>query len=377
MAIYLDNAATTAVCPEGARAAMEVMTQTFGNPSSGHQIGAESAKRLMQDRAQVADALQCHIGSLFFTSCGTEANVWAIRGAVHFNRRVGKHIITSTIEHSSVLGTIKDLEAQGYEVTWIAPDGDGIISSEKVAEALRPDTALVSLMLVNNEIGTVQPVAQVADAIRAGGYAALLHTDAIQGFLKVPCTPKLLGADLISISGHKVNAPKGVGVLYIDARLHRNWNPLFPGGGQERGLRSGTEGTAQIAALAAACTTWTDETVRQLHQVREFAKTHLQEQLPQLRLVGGGTAPHILSITLPGYPGEMLVRALSDRGICVSSGSACHKGKPSHVLLPLKLSKEERMGVLRISFGPATTQAEIETLARELKEITAQRMAVR
>ena len=251
MGIYLDNAATTRVCPEAAQAALEVMTEAFGNPSSGYAFGAQAAERLSADRAAVADALGCLPEELVFTSCGTEGDNWAIRGAVEYGRRKGKHIITTAIEHSAVLEPLRELEGQGYDVTYLRPDRSGHIDIAGLEAALRPDTVLVSMMLVNNELGTILPVREAAQAIRRAGSPALLHTDAVQGFLKIPFTPAELGVDLLTVSGHKIHAPKGIGALYIRRGL--KLPPLIRGGGQEEGLRSGTEATAQIAALAAAC----------------------------------------------------------------------------------------------------------------------------
>ena len=378
MLVYLDNAATTQVCPQAARAALEVMTEEFGNPSSRYAWGGRAAARLREDRQTVADTLGCAPEELFFTSCGTEGDNWAVRGAVRYNRHKGKHIVTTAIEHAAVLEPIRELEEQGYEVTRLRPDRTGHIDPEELSAALRPDTVLVSVMLVNNELGTIQPVKAAAEAIRRTQCPALLHTDAVQGFLKVPFTPQGLGADLVTISGHKVRAPKGIGALYIKKERISKWKPLLPGGGQEGGLRSGTEPTAQIAALAAACRAWGGEkAIRHIADVKEYALERLRAQVEGLRVISVGDAPHICAVSLPGYPSEMLVRDLSDRGICVSSGSACHRGKPSHVFAALGLSKQELMGVLRVSFGPDSTRRDAEALADALAEIQKNRIAVR
>ena len=254
MPIYLDSAAPTRGCREAAQAACVAMTEGFGNPSSGYAMGQQAAARMKACRETVADSLGCLPEELTFLSCGTEGDNWAIRAAVEYGKRKGKHIITTAIEHAAVLEPIKDLERQGYEVTYLKPDRKGRISLDELTAALRPDTVLVSMMLVNNELGTLLPVREAGEAIRRSGCPALLHTDAVQGFLKVPFTPAELGADLLTVSGHKVRAPKGVGALYIRKGL--KLKPLLLGGGQERGLRPGTEPTAQIAALAAACAAW-------------------------------------------------------------------------------------------------------------------------
>ena len=374
MPIYLDSAATTRVCREAAQAACEAMTEGFGNPSSGYAMGQQAAARMKACRETVADSLGCLPEELTFLSCGTEGDNWAIRAAVEYGKRKGKHIITTAIEHAAVLEPIKDLERQGYEVTYLKPDRKGHISLDELTAALRPDTVLVSMMLVNNELGTILPMAQAAQAIRDSGAPALLHCDAVQGFLKVPFTPGELGVDLLTISGHKVRAPKGIGAQYIRKGLELK--PLLLGGGQERGLRSGTEPTAQIAALAAACAAWRAEDREKLERTKAYTLDRLR-RVPGLEVVSPGDAPHICAVALPGYPSEMLVRDLSDRGICVSSGSACHKGKPSHVFAALGLPKRTLMGVLRVSFSPENREEDGDALAECLTEITKNRIAMR
>lgn len=370
---YLDNAATTQTRPEAAQAAVTAMTEEWGNPSSRYAFGQEASGRLKEHRAQVAAGLGCRPEEVYFLSCGTEGDNWAIASAVEKNRRKGKHIITTAIEHAAVLEPIRELERQGYEVTWLQPDQQGIITAEQVEAALRPDTILVAMMLVNNELGTVLPVAETARAIRAARCPALLHCDAVQGFLKVPFTPEGLGVDTLAVSGHKVHAPKGIGALYIRRGLRLP--PLIRGGGQEEGLRSGTEPTAQTAAFAAAVEAGRASLERDLAHMRElkdYAARTLREQVPGLELIGAGTAPHILPVTLPGYKSEVVLRFLSDRGIYVSSGSACHKGKPSHVYAALKLPKPQLDGILRISFSYDTAREDVDALVQGLKEAQAQ-----
>ncbi len=370
---YLDNAATTQTRPEAAQAAVTAMTEEWGNPSSRYAFGQEASGRLKEHRAQVAAGLGCRPEEVYFLSCGTEGDNWAIAAAVEKNRRKGKHIITTAIEHAAVLEPIRELERQGYEVTWLQTDQQGIITAEQVEAALRPDTILVAMMLVNNELGTVLPVAETARAIRAARCPALLHCDAVQGFLKVPFTPEGLGVDTLAVSGHKVHAPKGIGALYIRRGLRLP--PLIRGGGQEKGLRSGTEPTAQTAAFAAAVEAGRASLERDLAHMRElkdYAARTLREQVPGLELIGAGTAPHILPVTLPGYKSEVVLRFLSDRGIYVSSGSACHKGKPSHVYAALKLPKPQLDGILRISFSYDTAREDVDALVQGLKEAQAQ-----
>ena len=366
MPVYLDHAATTRICPQAVEAALEVMTKGYGNPSSRYALGQAAAQRLEEDRAAVAQRLGCLPEELFFTSCGTEGDNWAIRAALEYGKRRGRHIVTSAIEHSAVLEQTKVLAARGYEVTLLKPERSGRIDPEKLSAALRPDTVLVSLMLVNNELGTVQPVGEAAQAIRRSGCPALLHTDAVQGFLKIPFTPGELGVDLLSVSGHKIHGPKGIGGQYIRRGLLLP--PALLGGGQERGQRSGTEPTAQIAAFAAACRSWDPAWPVHIAQLKEYAVKSLCA-LPGVELVSAGDAPHICAISLPGYPSEMLVRELSDRGIYVSSGSACHKGKPSHVFAALGLPKRTLMGVLRVSFAQENSRQDVDALVEGLEEI--------
>ena len=363
---YFDYAATTPVRPEAAQAMVEAMGQ-FGNPSSRYPWGRQAAERVKGYRETAARALGCAPGEVYFTSCGTESDNWAIRKGVELNRRKGKHIVTTAIEHAAVLETCRELEGQGYEVTYLKPDKTGRITAEAAAAALRPDTALVSMMLVNNEVGFVLPVADCVRAVKAYDSRILFHCDAVQGFLKLPYSVASLGVDLAAVSGHKLGALKGVGAMYVKKGVRLR--PMITGGGQEDGMRSGTEATVQLAGFAAACEAATADKTRieRTAAIKEYTLERLKAALPKLEVISAGDAAHICAVTLPGYKSEVIVRVLGDQGICISSGSACHKGKPSHVFAALGLPKPWLDGALRISFSPDSTREEADRLVSALK----------
>ena len=366
--IYLDNAATTPVPKAVADAVYDVLLHHCGNPSSQYPAGQEMKKAVEGWRAVIAGALHCPPEHLHFTSCGTESDNWAIQAAVWQGRHTGKHIITTAVEHSAILEPCKLLAQQGYDVTYLKPGRDGNITVEQVANALREDTVLVSMMLVNNETGCVFPVAETARLLREKKSPALLHCDAVQGFLKVPCDPAGWGVDMMSLSGHKLGAPKGIGALYIGPRL-REPRPLLPGGGQERGLRSGTEATAQIAGFAKAVALRLedyDAKLAHMTALRDYCRSKLLA-MGGVVPVGAGTAPHILSVSLVGYPSANIVTELGMEGICISAGSACHQGKASHVVSALGLDKKTAAGVIRISFSPDNTTGDVDALCDALR----------
>lgn len=367
--IYLDHAATTPVPREVADAVYTVLTEQFGNPSAQYPFGQEAHRRTEAARAVIAKAVGCEPRQLFFTSCGTEGDNWALRAACWQNRHVGKHIVTTAVEHSAILNCCKQLEQEGWEVTRLLPDANGDISAESVLAAVRPDTALVSVMMVNNELGNIYPIADIARGLKKINEKTLLHTDAVQGFLKVPFSAKTLGADFITLSGHKVGAPKGIGALYIGNRV-RNPRPLLPGGGQEQGLRSGTEATAQIAGFAKAVALRTEDLDAKLQHMADIKAYALEKltAIPDVQRIGTGTAPHVLSLSLVGWPSANIVTDLGNQGICISAGSACHQGKTSQVVAALKLPKRVASGVIRLSFGPETTFADIDACADALRQ---------
>ncbi len=368
---YLDNSATTRVCPEAAQAALSAMTECFGNPSSTYTLGREAKKLLDKSRKQVSDALGCAPGELVFTSCGSESDNWAIRGGAEAMKRRGKHVISSLVEHDAVRKSLDELEARGFEVTRLKPEKDGSVSPEAVLAALREDTVLVTLMLVNNETGGVTDIASVAKGLRARGSSALLHTDAVQGFLKVPFSAKSLGADLISVSGHKIHAPKGVGALYLRQGLRLK--PFILGGGQEEGRRAGTEAMPQIAAFGEACRigkAGMSENIRRMAAMKQELLEELRSGIPELGWVESA-APHILSVSLPGWRSEVLMNFLETRAIYVSKSSACKKGGRSHVLEAIGLDARAIDGALRIGLSRMSTEEDILALVRGLLDARA------
>ena len=362
MEIYLDNAATTQVCPEARDAACEAMTVSFANPSSTHTAGRRAKQLLDKARTEIAGSLGCAANEVYFTSGGTESDNWAVFSGAEMSRRFGMHIISSVTEHDAVRKPLEKLERMGFEVTLLRPDQNGAVSPEAVGAALREDTVLVSLMLVNNETGSVTDIAGVSKLLKASGSRALLHTDAVQGFCKLPFTPSSLGADLASVSGHKIHAPKGVGALYIRNGLRLP--PYLLGGGQENGSRSGTEAIPAIAAFGAAAHAGhaaMAEAMPRISLLRQHAIRRLTEELRDVVLIGDG-APHILCLSLPGYRSEVLMNYLERREIYVSRGSACKKGRRSHVLEAFGLPARVIDGALRISFSRFTTQEEVDAL---------------
>ena len=367
--IYLDNSATTKPCPAAVEAMMNAMTESWGNPSALYTFGIDTTHALRDARQKVAAAMGAEPDRVFFTSGGTEADNWAIYSTVKRYGKRGKHIITTAIEHHAVLNCMKDLESRGFEVTYLQPDEKGNITTASLKAALRKDTILVSIMMVNNEAGSVMPIAQMAKLTHKLCPDAVFHTDAVQGFLKVPFQAKSLGADLISVSSHKVHGPKGCGALYIAPRL-RSFPAFLLGGGQEQGFRSGTEGTPAIFSFAAACAagqaTFKEDTAHEkalLNGVIEKLSA-----LPEVVVNGAHDAPHILSLSIPGVPTQNTINVLQDHGICVSAGSACARGHRSHVLEAMKVAPEAIDGSFRVSLCRDNTEEELDLLVAVIRD---------
>lgn len=367
--IYLDNSATTKPCPQAVEAMTKALTENWGNPSALYGFGIDAARQLRQARHTVAAALGAEPDRVFFTSGGTEADNWALFGTAKRLGKRGKHIVTTAIEHHAILNSMKELEGQGFEVTYLQPDSQGRVSVDDLKAALRKDTILVSIMMVNNEVGSVMPISQMAKLTHRLCPDAIFHTDAVQGFLKVPFQAKSLGADLISVSSHKIHGPKGAGALYISPRL-RSFPALLLGGGQEGGYRSGTEGTPAIFGFAAACAavsaTFREDSQREHALIGEFSEKFAA--LEGVTVNGCHEAPHVLSLAIPGVPVQNTINILQDHGICVSAGSACAKGHRSHVLSAMALPPETIDSAFRVSICRDTTREELETLCRVLRE---------
>lgn len=378
--VYLDNAATTPVDPLVVQAMLPVLQGPGGNPSSHYSIGYEAKEQLDTARARVAAVLNCLPGEVYFTGGGSEANNWAIKGTARKLARQGKkHLITSAFEHHAVVHAMQALEKDGFEVTWLPVTTDGFVKPEDVAAAIRPDTALVSVMLANNEIGTIQPIKEIASICREK--KVWCHTDAVQAVGAIPVDVKDLGVDMLSLSGHKFNGPKGVGALYI----RRGVLPdnLIDGGGQESRRRAGTENVAGIVGLGAAielAAARMEDKRAHLVQLRDYVIQRVLANIPQTRLNGDAKnrLPGNANISFAGLEGETILLDLDMRGICASTGSACNSDSldPSHVLLAIGLPHEAAHGTMRFSFGPQNTMEDAEYLCSALEEIIPQRRAM-
>ncbi len=364
--VYFDNSATTKPFEDVVNVVKETMQDAYGNPSSVHSKGVEAEKRLKEARKTIATSLQVHPDEIVFTSGGTEANNLALKGTAAAKQKNGKHIISSAIEHKSVLNALQSLQDQGFEVTFLPVDSHGIVDLEYLKESIRDDTILVSIMHVNNETGSIQPIDKISEILRDQHSHAFFHIDAVQSFAKIPLHPKQSDVDLATLSSHKIHGPKGVGVLY---RKHQSRiKPLLHGGSQENDLRAGTENVPAIAGFAKAVEMNFQNLLEKQNTLRKLKnKLHdkLQSNLKEIRIntpEDAHTAPHILNVSIPGMKGEVLLRQLESRGIYVSTGSACTSGnnRPSHVLGAMELDKKTVEGALRFSFSLFNSHEEID-----------------
>ena len=377
MEIYLDNCATTKVCPEAVEAAVKAMAEDYGNPSSLHRMGLRAERILTGTRKAAAALLGCDYGCIYLTGGATDSNNIAIQGAVRARARMGKTVVTTTVEHPSVAETVTALEKGGYTVKRVASRPDGQFAPEDFLEAVDGDTVLLSMMMVNNELGTILPYEKVVPALKKRFPDLIVHIDGVQGFTKLPFLPEKLGVDLFSFSGHKLYAPKGVGGLYIRKGLRVL--PVEYGGGQEKAIRPGTEAVPAIAGMGAA--------LQMVKEHRAAIMQNYRERNGQLRLllkeIPGAVinspengCPHILNFSFPGIPSEVMLHALEEKGVYVSSGSACSKGALSGVLKAFHLPDERVHSALRVSFSRETTAEEIDAFAEALREVTGHLSAV-
>lgn len=370
--IYFDNAATTRVFPEVLAAMQEAMEVTYGNPSAKHIKGMEAENKIREAQEVIAKTLRAKPKEIFFTSGGTESNNTAILGTAMANRRKGKHIITTKIEHASVHEPINYLEELGFEITYVDVDSSGTADLVQLKEAVREDTILVSCMMVNNEIGTVEPISEIGKILKEKNPRTIFHVDAIQAYGKIPVIPKNMGIDLLSMSGHKIHGPKGVGFLYI--KEGTKISPIMFGGGQQKGMRSGTENVPGIAGLSCACEKMIGnqyETAEKIQRIKEYFQRRIQE-IEGIQ-DNSGQAPHIVSISFRKLRSEVLLHALEERGIYVSSGSACSSNKKQAVsgtLNAIGLKDEWKDGTLRFSFSVENTKEEVDETIEVLKELT-------
>lgn len=371
--VYADNSATTPVYPEVLEAMMPAFGELYGNPSSLYSKGVEAKRVLDASREKIASVLGCKPTEFFFTSCGTESDNWAIKGAAHANVSRGKHLVTTKIEHHAVLHTMKSLEKEGFEVTYVAPDSDGIISPESVVAALRPDTTLVAVMYANNEIGTIEPIREITAAVKAYDKRILMFTDAVQAVGNVKINLHELGVDMLSLSGHKIHAPKGIGGLYIrtGARVHT----FIDGGGQERNRRGGTENVPYIAGLAKAIEL-ADKNLADMPRVQKMRDRLIKgiiDTIPYSRVNGSLTSrlPGNVNVAFEFIEGESMLLLLDCAGICSSTGSACSSNslEPSHVLLSIGVPVEVAHGSLRLSLGRDNTEEDVDYILEVLPKV--------
>lgn len=374
--IYLDNSATTQVAPEVASLMTKIYLEDYGNPSSMHQKGVEAEKYLKEARSNLAKILKVNEKELLFTSCGTESDNTALIGCAHANMRRGKHLITTKIEHPAILRTMEALEAEGFRVTYLGTDDTGVISLDELREAITDETILVSIMHINNEIGSVQPIKEAGNLIKSINPNIIFHVDAVQSFGKLQIFPKKMNIDLLSVSGHKIHGPKGVGLLYVNEKI--KMNPYILGGGQQNGMRSGTENVAGIAGLSLAASLMYENLSDDVERLYSLKKYFIEEvtkiegvTVNGLPKDGSLGAPHVISVSVKDVRAEVMLHSLEDKGVYVSAGSACstHKRAASATLLSINLPKELLESTIRFSTSVYTEKEEIDEALKAMKEL--------
>lgn len=374
MEIYLDNSATTKAYPEVAELVADIMLHDYGNASSMHQKGVDAEKYLKYSKSVIAGIMKVKEKEIYFTSGGTESDNWALMGAAFANQRSGKHLITTQIEHPAVLRTMDHLKELGFEVTYLSVDEYGHISLEELKRAVRPDTILVSIMFVNNEVGAIQPIDEAGEIIKSVNPRTLFHVDAVQGFGKLRLLPKKWKIDMVSVSGHKIHGPKGTGFLYIDEKV--KIKPIIYGGGQQNGYRSGTENIPGVAGLGKASELIYKDLVEDTNRLYELKKRLVDGllKIDHVKINGPQDetgAPHIVSASIAGIRSEVMLHSLEDKGIYVSAGSACasHKHTVSDTLNAMKLSTDLMDSTIRFSLSVFTTQEEIDYTLKCIYEL--------
>ena len=370
--IYLDNAATTKTAPEVVDAMLPYFSEYYGNASTIYSLGAESKKAMDHARQTIADSLCAKPEEIYFTAGGSESDIWALKATAEAYASKGKHIITTKIEHHAILHTCEYLEKRGFEITYLNVDRDGLISLDELKAAIRPDTILISVMFANNEIGTIEPIAEIGEIAKEHG--VLFHTDAVQAYAQVPINVDEMHIDMLSASGHKLNGPKGIGFLYI--RKGVKIRSFVHGGAQERSRRAGTENIPGIVGLGAAverAMRIMDTKTRKEIELRDYLIGRLENEIPHCWLNGHSTKrlPNNINFSFMFIEGESMLIMLDMKGICASSGSACTSGSldPSHVLLAIGLKHEEAHGSLRLTLSEESTKEEMDIVAEEVKKI--------
>lgn len=369
--IYLDHAATTQPFPEVLDAMLPFYGNYYGNPSAGYELGEKSKKAIEEARGMIAATLSVEPETIYFTSGGTEADNWALNFAARMPKNHRAHIITSAIEHHAVLNTCRELEQRGIRVTYVPVNRDGIVDLAYLARAITPETTLISIMFANNEIGTIQPVEKIGWIAKKAG--VLFHTDAVQAYGQIPINPNRMGIDMMSVSGHKLNGPKGIGFLYVKKEC--DLKPFLFGGGQERKMRAGTENVPGIVGIGKAAQISHRIMKRKIqHEImlRNYLIQRIFREIPSVKLNGSldMRLPNNVNVSIAGVNGGALVALMDLEGVCVSAASACSvgSGEPSHVLLAIGNSKEEAYGSVRLTLGPQNTREEIDLALELLKK---------